>query len=131
MIFCELYSDFQCYYSKVLFSTHEVEMIFYAFNFCFHGKVPNINTHKCFIQNEKLKNYPKISFHSILSKFKLIISSTNGAFLKCTFVLIACIELKIFDSIFKSFFRFPFCNLIQNFCVIFAWKCCFHFKHNL
>uniref|UniRef100_T1L2U2 Gustatory receptor n=1 Tax=Tetranychus urticae TaxID=32264 RepID=T1L2U2_TETUR len=51
----------------------------------------SINRHQCFLKNEDLKNYPKISINSIPSRYKLMISSTNGALGKCLFILIALV----------------------------------------
>uniref|UniRef100_T1KJE3 Gustatory receptor n=1 Tax=Tetranychus urticae TaxID=32264 RepID=T1KJE3_TETUR len=42
---------------------------------------------QCNIQNGKLKNYPKVTVNSIVSKYKLVISSTGNKIAKCLFIL--------------------------------------------
>uniref|UniRef100_T1KJE6 Gustatory receptor n=1 Tax=Tetranychus urticae TaxID=32264 RepID=T1KJE6_TETUR len=52
--------------------------------------MPYINM-QCFVRNEGLKHYPKVSIDSIPSKFQLLISSTSNTFGKCLFVFIMLI----------------------------------------
>uniref|UniRef100_T1KJF2 Gustatory receptor n=1 Tax=Tetranychus urticae TaxID=32264 RepID=T1KJF2_TETUR len=50
--------------------------------------MPSINMQQCFVRNEQLKHYPKVSIDSIPSKFQLIISSTSNIYGKCLSVFI-------------------------------------------
>uniref|UniRef100_T1KJE7 Gustatory receptor n=1 Tax=Tetranychus urticae TaxID=32264 RepID=T1KJE7_TETUR len=47
----------------------------------------SINMQQCFVRNEQLKHYPKVSIDSISSRFQLIVSSTSNIYGKCLFVL--------------------------------------------
>uniref|UniRef100_T1KJ78 Gustatory receptor n=1 Tax=Tetranychus urticae TaxID=32264 RepID=T1KJ78_TETUR len=67
--------------------------------------MPSINMQKCFVRNEQLKHYPKVSIDSIPSRFKLMISSTSNFYGKCLFVIMM-FSLDIFavlDLLYISF----------------------------
>uniref|UniRef100_T1KJE8 Gustatory receptor n=1 Tax=Tetranychus urticae TaxID=32264 RepID=T1KJE8_TETUR len=53
--------------------------------------MPSINMQQCFVRNEQLKHYPKVSINSIPSRYLLMISSTSNIYGKCLFVLIVFI----------------------------------------
>uniref|UniRef100_T1KJF3 Gustatory receptor n=1 Tax=Tetranychus urticae TaxID=32264 RepID=T1KJF3_TETUR len=48
----------------------------------------SINMQQCFVRNEQLKHYPKVSIDSIQSRYLLMISSTSNIYGKCLFVFI-------------------------------------------
>uniref|UniRef100_T1KJE9 Gustatory receptor n=1 Tax=Tetranychus urticae TaxID=32264 RepID=T1KJE9_TETUR len=48
----------------------------------------SINMQQCFVRNEQLKHYPKVSIASIPSRLLLMISSTSNIYGKCLFGLI-------------------------------------------
>uniref|UniRef100_T1KJ72 Gustatory receptor n=1 Tax=Tetranychus urticae TaxID=32264 RepID=T1KJ72_TETUR len=94
----------------------------------------SINMQQCFVRNEELKHYPKVSIDSIQSKFQLMISSTSHIYGKCLFVLIMFLfnlyyfrELlyfsldAIFSFTFESFIRLLYGNGIDM---------VFYFKYN-
>uniref|UniRef100_T1KJE1 Gustatory receptor n=1 Tax=Tetranychus urticae TaxID=32264 RepID=T1KJE1_TETUR len=86
------------------------------------------------IRNEELKNYPKMSINSIPCRFKLMISSTNGAFGKCLFLLLLLFQNSMYfnplmkislDSVFSIEPKSIVIFLIQNSGISF-----FHFNYN-
>uniref|UniRef100_T1L6B4 Gustatory receptor n=1 Tax=Tetranychus urticae TaxID=32264 RepID=T1L6B4_TETUR len=96
--------------------------------------MPSINMQQCFVRNEQLKNYPKVSIDSIPSKFQLIISSTSNIYGKCLFVfimfilnLVNCRALLFIslDSMFSAKFGALLFVLIANWMPI-----VFYFRYN-
>uniref|UniRef100_T1L6B3 Gustatory receptor n=1 Tax=Tetranychus urticae TaxID=32264 RepID=T1L6B3_TETUR len=94
--------------------------------------MPSINMQQCFVRNEELKHYPKVSIESIPSKFQLFISSTSNIYGKCLFVLIMlvinlfyCRELLSLDAVF-SFKLSAFIQLLYGNCLYMV----FYFRYN-
>uniref|UniRef100_T1KJF0 Gustatory receptor n=1 Tax=Tetranychus urticae TaxID=32264 RepID=T1KJF0_TETUR len=94
----------------------------------------SINMQQCFVRNEELKHYPKISIDSIFSRMQLIISSTSNIYGKCLFVIIMLILNLVhcrallfisLDSIFSIKLGAFFFVLIANWLPI-----VFHLRYN-